>query len=307
MKTIYSFILCTYFCIAAAFAQQYVPFPTENAIWRISTSAWEVGYSIYSLRTIGDTVISRQVYTKLWNEGLYCTQEPGINYFCGQGSSYGGAFREDNKRIYMVPPGESQERLLYDFNNLQIGDTINHWWTYDENYESNVISRIDSIQLYDGSMRKQYCLGDTSYMSPTCFIEGIGSTAGFFSHMNQSLEYSSTLDCFRVGFEHLWSYDAIGYTTCGRYRLDAEEAPENSFAINMYPNPANDILHIASDVDLSAQATIYNTLGQTQTQAELFGNQHSIDISGLADGIYYLHLQTPKGEKVSYKFVKAQP
>jgi hypothetical protein len=301
MKIIYSFILCTYFCIAAAFAQQYVPFPTENAIWR-GYSSWQEGSIQYIVRTAGDTFINRQQYTKLLEEGNYLR------------TPYAGAFREDNRTIYIVPNDSTTEFIWYDFNNLQIGDTVSNWWNYrigvlPMQFHAPVwVYDIDSVQINDGTFRKQYHVVGEWGEYQTSFIEGIGSLAGTFEG-NWGVEYSASLICLRSGFTISWITPGVwGECTAAiRVRLDAEEAPENSFAINMYPNPANDILHIASDVDLSAQATIYNTLGQAQTQAELFGNQHSIDISSLADGIYYLHLQTQKGEKVSYKFVKAQP
>lgn len=73
-------------------------------------------------------------------------------------------------------------------------------------------------------------------------------------------------------------------------------------AVAIYPNPANDVLHIQSKN--SAQVTqviIYNLQGRQLMTVN--HNTGSIDVSSLSAGIYMLNVKTDKGS-ASYKLVK---
>lgn len=70
---------------------------------------------------------------------------------------------------------------------------------------------------------------------------------------------------------------------------------QNDFEVDklftIYPVPVQNLLHIESSENLEVRAIeIYNNLGQL-VQKEI-GNRQSIDVSGLAKGIYYLKIQT---------------
>lgn len=75
--------------------------------------------------------------------------------------------------------------------------------------------------------------------------------------------------------------------------------------MSVYPNPANDVLNIASGNNITPDSyIIYNSLGQQVTSAKLTGNTSSvINISSLTNGVYFIKLE--KGDKAStLKFVK---
>lgn len=68
--------------------------------------------------------------------------------------------------------------------------------------------------------------------------------------------------------------------------------------INIYPNPAKDILHIGvKDNVLSIE--IYNTVGQLVKTTK----DKSLNVSTLAKGVYFIKIKTDKNE-ISTKFVK---
>ncbi len=71
--------------------------------------------------------------------------------------------------------------------------------------------------------------------------------------------------------------------------------------INMYPNPASNVLYI--DVNEQSQATIVNMSGSVMSNALLSTHNKKIDISNIPAGIYYLHL-TGKYTNATGKFVK---
>lgn len=80
-----------------------------------------------------------------------------------------------------------------------------------------------------------------------------------------------------------------------------ESTLSNSFSI--YPNPANNIIHINTSTSLTNESyNIVNTLGQTVLDGKL-ENEHSIiNIETLQSGIYFLQLGDKKSQ--SYKIIK---
>jgi hypothetical protein len=76
---------------------------------------------------------------------------------------------------------------------------------------------------------------------------------------------------------------------------------ENIFTIA--PNPASDKIFINSSPVSVNQLKIFNTLGVLQF--EIKNSKSEIDISSLADGIYFIQVQTEKNISIQ-KFIKAQ-
>ncbi|MBK6611459.1 MAG: T9SS type A sorting domain-containing protein [Sphingobacteriales bacterium] len=84
--------------------------------------------------------------------------------------------------------------------------------------------------------------------------------------------------------------------------------PENASAtINITPNPANNFVTIkASDGQALQSATIYNAVGQQVLHQQ--GNKAQIifELKNLAEGIYYVGVQTSNGSKTFQKLIIAQ-
>ena len=70
------------------------------------------------------------------------------------------------------------------------------------------------------------------------------------------------------------------------------EAPD----INVFPNPARDITYIESDVPIT-EIRLINLLGEAVLSAPVDGFNHSVNVSGLHDGIYLLRLSYHTGVK----------
>lgn len=58
-------------------------------------------------------------------------------------------------------------------------------------------------------------------------------------------------------------------------------------SIRLYPNPAHDQLFISGNIPASTKMPLFNSMGQC---VETGSYQTSIDVSGLAEGMYYLRL-----------------
>lgn len=74
--------------------------------------------------------------------------------------------------------------------------------------------------------------------------------------------------------------------------------------INVYPNPAQTVINIASETELPDSYTVFNSLGQVVASAQHVSDANlSINISGYANGIYFLKVD--KGsESKTIKFIK---
>ena len=80
-----------------------------------------------------------------------------------------------------------------------------------------------------------------------------------------------------------------------------ENITDEVLQVKLYPNPANDLLHISSDTKFE-YTEMYTMLGQMVLKAE--GSQRTLDISELAKGIYIAKLQSASGKTVIAKFCK---
>jgi PKD repeat protein len=85
-------------------------------------------------------------------------------------------------------------------------------------------------------------------------------------------------------------------STGKKIKLDMDE-------FNVYPNPANDVLHVVLEEDESVELQLINTSGQLLLQHELTNGRESIDISQLDPGIYIIRINTDD-EVFTQKIIK---
>lgn len=80
-----------------------------------------------------------------------------------------------------------------------------------------------------------------------------------------------------------------------------ESSSENN--INVYPNPSNSVVNIESEVPLIS-IEIFNLSGQkVETPTIVSKNSHSVDVSELQKGVYYIVLDSGSSKTVK-KFIK---
>ena len=76
---------------------------------------------------------------------------------------------------------------------------------------------------------------------------------------------------------------------------NSNKQPDVSDQINVYPNPATDLLQINTN-DLKVQEmSLFNALGQQVIHRPLNGRVHDINVSALQAGVYLLHVQSEEG------------
>lgn len=76
--------------------------------------------------------------------------------------------------------------------------------------------------------------------------------------------------------------------------------------ISCYPNPATDVLTIKAVGQDLTQIEMYNVNGQSvYSTNEIASSNSQIDVSGLSNGIYFLHVQTASGNTSNHRIVIA--
>ncbi|MEO8235116.1 MAG: LamG-like jellyroll fold domain-containing protein [Flavobacterium sp.] len=81
--------------------------------------------------------------------------------------------------------------------------------------------------------------------------------------------------------------------------LSSQDFNQNNLKVSLYPNPANDVLNIETDLELKS-IEIYNIQGQKV----LSSTQKQINVSDLAAGIYMVKIQDAKNAIATKKFMK---
>src|ERR1043165_7822175 len=164
---------------AKAQTSVYHPFPDSGAVWIMNYQHWCTNSSIgclyscnsnYQYRQDGDTLISGNIYTKVFKDSylqrcsciVISPPNPWSTPSCIQypfDSYYFGGIRNDsvNKKVYFIQDANYPERILYDFN-LNVGDTLTGVFC-----NNKPVVKIDSV-LVGSDYRKCYWL-DTVNLS----------------------------------------------------------------------------------------------------------------------------------------------
>ena len=213
----------------------YHSFPTKNAFWTLT----HCEFSFFSktafvkVGIFGDTLIHGKTYHKLyaqtkWKYGTSC-DDCNFNFDKEQ-ASYFISYREENKRIYIVPHNPvgddplGSEYVIYDFNIQRVGDKVKVYpfffqpvgsqsnqmppagWGNIANdapieYE---VKEIRQVKFSDGTIRKAYLFDDVILEA---WIEGVGTTSGFAS------------------FNHIYdiSDNTIGFSSNGVHLIDIRD------------------------------------------------------------------------------------
>ena len=86
--------------------------------------------------------------------------------------------------------------------------------------------------------------------------------------------------------------------------LSTDDFASTNF-IKVYPNPSNGIFNLKFDTSLDFHYEVYNLLGQTIKMGTSNSNQHQIDLSGSAEGVYLLKVTDIVSNKTkNFKLIK---
>jgi len=272
----------------------YHPFPHSNAVWNYEYMLICLGWGgiendSYSYIFSGDTIVGLQSYQKLFIPAVNV-----ISNTCGNGSTvditagYKGAIRQDtsNKQIFFLPPSDSVEQLLYDFN-MQVGDTVKG---YIESYafQKDIVQSIDSV-LVGSSYRKRWQINPWYGIQ---FIEGIGSTYGLIEKSPGNIidapDYSLT--CFSQDGQTLYPDTS---SSCDLIDAIVDKEIESSRP-TISPNPFQSNATLLMNVGFEAKnlmLKICNSLGVIVRTENIPSFPFILEKKSLANGIYFYKVQ----------------
>ncbi len=278
---------------AEAQTNVYHPFPDSNAIWNnYSWSYCGQGFDMwainYSYTFDSDTLINSSTYHKIFIPAVVID---AMNGHCDSTGSwiepgrYAGAIRQDAsvRKVFVVPPAETNEQLLYDFN-LTVGDSVLGYIQCNTGPPDTVIA-IDSI-LIGNNYRKRWFINNYYNIY---YIEGIGSTNGLLSPSpGYIVDAIGGQICFIEDDIVLYSE---GNNACSLI-TDVVEA-NHLIDVTLFPNPATTSITITGYSP--AYLKLCNTLGQRVAEAT---NTNTLWLGNLPQGLYLLQLFDEKGELV---------
>lgn len=205
-----------------------------------------------------------------------------------------GAYRNEENQVYYCKWNGSsynEEVLFYDYD-LEEGDYFN-----EDDPHPMLVTDISTIIDNNGVERKKFEFEFLGLDEETEFwIEGVGSSKGFVNSGN----YTPTSDgaifhllCYHVDNNVVYVNPA--YDVC-----DVDDIDESSInnSISIYPNPANEQIHLEGLVEES-EISLYNAFGVCVKTLTLNGNEE-IAIDDLAAGLYLLRIN----KKQAVKFLK---
>jgi hypothetical protein len=86
--------------------------------------------------------------------------------------------------------------------------------------------------------------------------------------------------------------------------LNLEDVELESTNVRLFPNPANDLITLQSDVFIK-EVSIFNSLGQVVlTKTSNFSATNEFDISALKSGIYIMNIKSSGNTIQTHKFIK---
>ena len=186
-------LLVLFFCtFNYSFAQ--VEFPKLNATW-CYTASGDFGEPLYNVCFSPDSLIEIN--------DLEYSRVIGLDYIYD--TIY---YREENRKLYILPEDSINEILLCDFN-LNMGDKFMkpHWGWFENESALLTVYGVDSIVTLDGVTRKIiYLYTETGPSANTYWIEGIGDMSWLFLFPNYygSLSGGYHFLCYGIDGEFIY-------------------------------------------------------------------------------------------------------
>jgi hypothetical protein len=281
------------FCLILAgktFSQDYYPLIMEDNTWNVLcvtfNPPFDNYYSTVTYKLSGDTTFNSLTYKKTyssWEE----IPENWILY---------GFMREDtDKQVWLKTEFATQESLMYDFS-VAVADSV----LVGQQAPVNLL--VDSITTVtiNGTERYKYWLSGIEDMDyHESWIEGIGSDKGIVWSGSAGLTGGwYELLCLSNNGEQIFMNPAYDFCYLSTVKID-ENITES---IHIYPIPTSNSLKFnnINNVEI-VSISILDFSGRKIK--EFRPNSEVLDISSLTSGIYFLKMNTEKGE-ILMKFIK---
>lgn len=316
MKTLiskYLLPLIALLIVTEAPGQAYIPFPTDNSVkWFYlrdshGPTSPNCCYTYFTQTLLGDTIIGGDSFSKLYDTEFTVSQYallpsigqttslPPTSAFTYQMDTVFEAFisEDSNKRVIFYtqlnPPTLQGPYNAFDFSFLP-GDTL----TVGEIPVVFTVGTIDSVQTVTEYRSRQFEQTDPN----NYWIEGIGSVY-YFPNQNTPFEGSCTLIGFMRNDTCIW-----GNCPWMDYSLTSINEPLPAQMIQVFPNPAEDILQVNLQNNNWNTLTLFSTDGKLACSFDLSGKFSTrVDITAFDSGFYFYTVESKDGTRAIGKIV----
>lgn len=304
-------------------AQSYMPFPDSNAVLIQASFRYFGGHeheTVTDPLSFGsDSILGGESYHTLhghsildWvdNWGNQQTYQSGTDFYP---DAIKVLFRQDtpNKLIYQWDVNTNQEQVLYDFDNLVVGQpypqTLNNM-----NYPQILVMAYDSLVLNDGLYHERWVLGSNSMDSGfVSIIEGMGSTMGFNLPIAIPFEQSSSALCFSIDGNSVfdgWA-DANGlipprYSENCEANVSLTELAGSLLDVSVWPNPVMDMVNIKSSERIE-KLVLYDLIGNQILEQKVQSVMNSeLSLGDLPAGNYILKVYMENNQSITRRVVR---
>ncbi len=248
-------------------AQDYEPLLNEEHTWKQLVYGWTTFEQ--EIKIEGDTAIGEFTYKK-----IYAATEPLWDVWYLQ-----GAYREDVAEQTIYKWNGTFDDLVYKFS-VEEGDifTISPMGFPTEMLVSSV-----GTTTVNGNLRKTISFENEWYTE--VWVVGVGSSLGVLNPATNFPDFNPVLTCFYVG--NNLAYDNPSESTDCDLFLSIET--ESIQAINAFPNPSTGKFRLSFSPEFkSTPYEIIDSRGSLVEKSGALRDGTELDLSGLADGTYYL-------------------
>lgn len=246
----------------------------------------------------GDTILNGKTYQKVIGRSPSNLQQP---------TYYMGAIREEAGKVFkQYTDYETMvvgEFLLYDFN-VKVGDTIHSTSPSGALSRKPVVIKIDTIELLTGEKRKRFFFNNSSE-----WIEGIGSTSGFFTPSEEMpTGYSiPQLACYKQdGIEYYKNNSLCSDGTCCDVITGLETPKFVDQTISLSPNPTNRFVRLdfSKSINRCKSIKLMDAVGNTlQMSTEIGNTDFELDLMSYNQGLYFVVIEFEKSYEL-HKVIK---
>ena len=213
--------------------------------------------------------------------------------------------------VWVRPANTSNDHVVFSYglanNNLAYGFSIQPTTVNNFAWGSNDFGA--NIQLPVATWRHVVCTYNASGIA-SIYIDGAlissatrstwnTSNSDFYlgKTPNGSISYSGLIDDLKI-YNYALSQAEITNLYVNN-TLSSTDFNQNDLKVALYPNPANDVLNIETDLEIKA-IEIFNIQGQKVISS----TQKQVNVTNLSSGIYMIKIQDSNNAIATKKFVK---
>lgn len=274
----------------SALAQGGFPFPDSAALW-VQTYAFMVGQpplpefevmAVANIQVDGtDTLIGGTSYSQLTDRLT---------------GAYYGAIRDDEGRVWHVPPDSVNSYVLYDFT-VSAGDTVRDVIYYQGFPSTGAGPSLTDLVVQDVVLDPLWGGRRVVYVGAWPWIEGIGQSAGLLAEPFINISnYQLRLECMSymdtVRYEHFAMGEQATPGACQTISLGyntLEVRGEERF----YPNPSTGLFQVPPGS--TAPFLVLDAHGKEVLRAP--AGVRSMDLSAHPPGVYTVVQHRPEGTR----------